>query len=117
MAKHCMLCTKKILSHSKILKCMVCSNEFHIACCNISRKELPDISHDWYCTSCVENSMPFYNIREDDEFKSAIYSLHSDNPIDVSVLDELAFNPFDWNHDNNTHLSDLDPDIQFFSST
>ena len=116
MAKHCQLCSKRVLSHSRVLKCIICSHEFHIACCNITVTELPD-RNDWYCTSCVQDCIPFCNIIEDDEYKSAIYSLHSDKPIDISILDQLAFNPFEWNQDNNTPLSDLHlHTIQYFSS-
>ena len=116
MAKRCLLCVKRILSHSKILKCRACSQEFHIACCNVTRSELSEISPDWYCTTCVQDAIPFCNIVEDDDFRSAIFSLHSDKPINANILDQLAFNPFEWNQDNATPLTDVDPDIQVFSN-
>ena len=116
MAKHCLICTQKILSHSRVLKCMVCNLEYHIACCNITRDEASSISPEWYCATCVQDCIPFYNIVDDGEFKSTIFSLHSDKPIDASILDNLAFNPFEWNQENDTPLADADPDIQYFSN-
>ena len=115
MAKHCPLCSKRVLSHSRVLKCTVCNHEFHIACCNFTAEESAD-RNDWYCPPCLLECVPFCNIIEEDEYKSAIYSRHSDEPIDFSILDRLAFNPFEWNQDTNTPLGEVDPDIQYFSS-
>ena len=116
MAKRCPHCSKRILSHSRVLKCMICCNEFHIACCNYDRNEFID-RKDWFCISCVQDCLPFCNILEDDEYKSAIYSLYSDKPINVSILDQLVYNPFEWNQENSTPLFDIDPDSQYFSNS
>ena len=103
------------MSHSKVLKCEVCNHEYHIACCNINVDELPGIDR-WFCSICTQDCFPFYSIIEEDEYKSAIYSLHTDKPINFYDLDQLTFNPFEWNQHNNTPLNEVDPDIQYFSS-
>ena len=115
MAKQCPTCYKRILSHSRILKCTVCTHEYHISCCNVNADDLPGISY-WFCTFCIKDCLPFLSIVEDEEYKSVIYSLHSDKPIDMNNLDQLVFNPFEWNQGNNTPLSEVDPDLQYFSN-
>ena len=115
MAKLCDICKKRILSHSRIQKCVKCCCESHISCCNLTKEDSANIK-EWLCIYCVSNALPFCSIEDDNEFKSVIHSLVSDRPIDFEILDKLMFNPFEWNCDIDTPLNDLDPDLQYFSN-
>jgi len=114
MAKLCGLCQKRILSHSKVLKCNHCNCESHIKCYNLTENEA-SIIHDWFCKFCIYENIPFCNLEDTNEFQSAIYSLYSDDPLDFNELDKLTFNPFEWNQDTTTPMNELDPDLQYFS--
>ena len=114
MAKNCGVCNRRILSHSRVLKCSNCYCELHISCCNITANESALIK-DWLCIMCISHVLPFNHLDDDNEFKSALQSLASEVPLDFEALDKLIFNPFEWNYDVITPMNELDPDLQYFS--
>ena len=101
MAKNCNVCNKRILSHSRVLKCINCTSECHISCCNLTAKDTTLIK-EWLCIICISEILPFNHLDDDNEFKSALQSLASNVPLDFEALENLVFNPFEWNFDVNT---------------
>lgn len=122
MASLCVLCDSRILSHSTVLQCAICNMFCHISC-------LPSVSRDdslykdrntnsWFCPCCLESTLPFVHMRDDDDFISSITNLCNKSvPFSLEELERRIFNPFEYNElSHNTPLSSLDPDYQYFNT-
>ena len=62
---------------------------------------------------------PFNWMDDDDEFSAAIFDLHDTEsaiPFHLLANSDLTFSPFEFNDDGNSPLSDMDPDVQYFST-
>jgi hypothetical protein len=75
------------------------------------------MSANWLCPKCIEESLPFTHIDDDDVFKHTLSELMSQSShINLEDLNKLVFNPFDINEEkNNSPLCTSDPDIQYFN--
>ena len=126
MVNNCTICTKRVLSHSSYFKCASCECLTHLRClptCNSdhagnhAERAQSDL---WLCTTCSEAIFPFNHLTDDQEYISAVSDsqqvpCHNNNPI---LSNSLEFSPFMMNDDNIVpHLSDIDPDLQFFNDT
>ena len=117
----CVCCSKKLQSHSSIMKCSACNASYHIQCISISKRDsiyLNRMSNPWICVRCVKDSLPFNHL-DDDEFYDNTVSNYC--PCIGMSLDRLneSRETF-YTVDNSDHddilnpLSDIDPDEQFY---
>ena len=113
---HCRKCSKKIQTHSRVIKCHLCSNSTHITC--LTQYTLIDIEYansnneHWSCPSCLSELFPFYDIEDSLTFNLLLpYKAY---PL-LPNLDDLIFNPFDLANETEEQ-NDLDPDSNFFYS-
>ena len=98
MDKKCNICSGRILSHSKTMKCVLCYNHCHLKCISLNNDERSNILRDtncWYCHLCLSSVFPFNHIGDDSEFYKAICTT------DI------------WNVDLLDLLDDYDPDLLF----
>ena len=114
---NCPVCNRKILIHSKTVKCLVCASKVHIRCITLNFEEQNDIAEKsdlWYCTSCISEIFPFNTIENDTLFLSEINKFsYSERLAEVS---DILFQPFELNNnDSYSPLFDIDPDINFFN--
>ena len=114
---NCPVCNRKILIHSKTVKCLVCASKVHIKCITLNFEEQNDIAEKsdlWYCTSCISEIFPFNTIENDTLFLSEINKFsYSERLAEVS---DILFQPFELNNnDSYSPLFDIDPDINFFN--
>ena len=124
MLSKCNVCLRKILPHSYHLFCTSCKNPTHLNCLrNVNRDDQIYINRNnntWYCTNCIEDTLPFTNIIDDDEYLSVIHEqLYQ---LDAQI-DELNDNNFLLNElteiddiDLNDPLLENDPDIHFYQT-
>ena len=76
MIGHCNVCYQRILSHSRVIKCAVCSGTYHINCISMKADEQLTIlnnQYTWYCSICLSSNLPFNHYIDEDEFLDAIY--------------------------------------------
>ena len=73
---------------------------------------------NWFCTVCSRDIFPFVHLDEDFDFFSALAEYWPTGgilPFDLLDNDKFLFSPFELNEDeNNSPLSDLDPDFHFY---
>ena len=73
----------------------------------------------WFCTKCTESIFPFYNIYDEVDFISCISENFTDKKycLSKSSLDHSSlFSPFELNIDDESPLTDVDPDVQFYQN-
>jgi len=100
----CPLCNERVLSHSVLLTCSVCSCQMHIHC-------LSDVNHtDWVYTErnencwiskvCVQDIFPFNCIDDNDLYLSVVplCSNHV-NDFNLNLSDCRIFETFEGNPD------------------
>ena len=71
----CHTCRKRAKAGSQFVSCSVCMVKIHKKCIpNVFEDEFNLLKQrlDWICTHCIELSMPFSHIVDDDEFLSAV---------------------------------------------
>ena len=123
MLKKCNVCCKKVLAHSYHIYCSYCKNPYHINC-------LVNIKHDdpiyinrsvnsWLCTSCIEDSLPFMNIVDDEEYLRAVHEcLYEMGNARIEKLNQNSFILSELTEiddiDLNDPLIEYDPDIHFY---
>ena len=115
----CHICTKSILSHSKIVTCCSCSMKYHLKCISLSSEDINYIKNNqqtWFCSLCITERFPFNHIEDDVEFVSTIEDITvSGNS--VCYISEKVFIPFELNgRDHSSLLCDSDPDLHYFNS-
>ena len=118
MINYCKLYKSRTLSHDIVLKCSVCMQFVHIKCIPLKRDEykcIKDRNCPWQCKPCNEDAIPFYYIDDDEEFTESLYTFYSDLPIDLSISNNMLFNPFLTNKNFNSPLMDNYPDINFYN--
>ena len=112
----CTICTKRVKTHEKIVICHLCTLPSHYQCLPIYSIE--DITyannpnHHWTCPTCLATIFPFNNVENDQHFQHEINS-HSPNPHNFETLDQMIFQPFKLNDED--EINDLDPDNNFYN--
>jgi hypothetical protein len=110
----CRSCLKKVQSHSKTIKCHLCSAHTHILCLKqYSAQDIEyatNIINHWTCPTCLKDIFPFYEIEE----SANLYQLlpFNDYPL-LPNLDDLILNPFDLGEEVDDQ-DDLDPDSNYY---
>ena len=66
---------------------------------------------------CLQTIFPFNHIEDNQEFFSVIMECVSDYPFQFHEMNTKVFVPFEINESTNTPFNEMDPDIQFYSST
>ena len=117
MIDKCLKCLKRILSHSKIISCIHCSNACHLNCISVNHFEMSSLVNDtsWICPNCISDAMPFVHIDDDIEFILS-FSYRDHFEIIWEEISDKLFNPFSYN-DNciDSPLDEYDPDQNFYS--
>ena len=115
----CKKCSKKLQSHSCVLKCSACNSSFHISCISISKNDsiyLNRLSDPWICIICIENCLPFNHLDDDDFYECSVQSYC--HKIGRSMFDlntsESGLTRVDNSDEGFDPLSDLDPDEHFY---
>ena len=73
----CNVCSKKVFSHCCHMLCSSCKTLIHLKC-------LPMVDHNdplytmrhqdtWICTKCIEATLPFVNIIDEDDYSFTIH--------------------------------------------
>ena len=117
----CKCCSKKLQSHSSIMKCSACKYSFHINCLSITKTDsiyVNRFSESWICSICMQDCIPFNQLDDDEFYECSIPSYcHS---IGRSLFDLNSSNDaflrvdssdFDGSYDP---MEDLNPDEQYF---
>ena len=116
----CVICSKKLQSHSSIMKCSVCNGSYHIQCIPIRKKDsiyLQRFSNPWICVKCITDCLPFNHL-DDDEFSDCTVSNYcrgigmSLHGLNASTETFYTIDPPDDNAVD--PLCDIDPDEQFY---
>ena len=113
----CNTCHKKVMAHSKSVKCTLCLDSIHTKCLpyysasNITHAETP--SNSWSCLRCLATIFPFSCIEDPLNFQDSI-----NNPInqipDILQLQDMVYDPFlTTDDDGRGVLGDIDPDLNF----
>ena len=117
----CLCCSKKLQSHSSILKCSACKHSFHIDCLSVTKNDsiyVNRLSDPWICIICMQNCIPFNHLDDEEFYDCSI----------PSYCHKIGRSLFDLNHSNDAFyrvdstdfdgshdpLGDLNPDEQFF---
>ena len=120
MANSCALCQGRLLSHSYVIKCTVCSGHYHRTCLPlISKSEFVLLKRSgyWSCCACNSEIFPFNHNDDNDDFINAISENWCLNDIySLSDLEKRLFSPFEIDQVNeDISNDDLDPDLNFFN--
>jgi hypothetical protein len=117
ISKNCKLCTKRILTHEKIIYCSTCKHPWHHNCLpNYSATDIgyaSDVANSWTCPLCLKDFFPFYEIENSVSFTQTVI-----NPtslfIEIEALENMIYDPFDsTDPDDEGILSNIDPDQNF----
>ena len=71
----CNICRKKFQSHSKKIRCCICSNGYHMICitlCPDYIQKLTEEMNNWHCPTCLSCLFPYNLISDENDFISAI---------------------------------------------
>lgn len=123
MLTSCNLCFKRILSHSPILQCCACHDKCHVACLsgNISKYDplyVKKQTNKWICTKCIEGSLPFVQIQDDNEFLKVVNSLDEGLVYETEDLCMNVLNPLNIGECGvDVPLDEIDPDIQYLNDS
>ena len=115
-------CDKRVLSHSKVLRCSLCYKQYHRQCLPlVSEDDYIYLNHSispWYCIPCSSEMFPFNHIVEETEFRYVLSENYFDNvSISLEQINTMLFNPFDVNEDTiYSPLTDADPDFNFYNT-
>ena len=118
MADYCLLCRKRLLSHSCVISCCICHEKCHLRCISSNDEELRTIKTDisqWFCITCVSSALPFNHYEDESEYKDAL-SCHDHLDRILESFSDKVFNPFlSDSRDIDLPLDDLDPDTNFYN--
>ena len=101
----CHICTRSILSHSKIVTCCSCSMKFHLKCISLSSEDInyiKDNQQTWFCSLCITELFPSNHIEDDVEFVSTIDDITVSGS-SMCYLSEKVFIPFELNDRDHPH--------------
>ena len=118
MAKYCLLCRKRLLSHSCVISCCICHEKCHLRCISSNDEELCTIKTDfnqWFCITCVSSALPFNHYEDETEYRDALSCNDHFDRVLESFSDKV-FNPLSSDSkDIDLPLDDLDPDTNFYN--
>ena len=118
MAEYCLLCRKRLLSHSCVISCCICHEKCHLRCISSNDEELCTIKTDvkpWFCMICVSSALPFNPYEDETEYKDALSCNDHFDRVLESFSDKV-FNPLSSDSkDIDLPLGDLDPDTNFYN--
>ena len=115
----CSICNSRVLSHSRISKCAICFNVYHLKCLSLNEIDQNYILKNqatWFCTKCLSSVLPFNCIDNDTDFHQALnYRDHFE--LDWSSFCQKVFNPFEtYNQlDKSGFFDETDPDLNFYN--
>ena len=100
MPNDCMVCDKKVLSHSCSMQCHLCKGIYHINCLYlISKTDSVYINrdrNDWSCPECNSNIFPFNHYDNDNDYYQALSDINYHNfASEYEWLNEIIFTPFE----------------------
>ena len=73
----CEVCSNRILSHARALRCNLCLLSYHVKCLPLSALNTDGIFHSDMCLNCTSHIFPFNHISCDKEFYNVIsHSAH-----------------------------------------
>ena len=114
----CNICLKKFQSHSKKIRCCICSNGYHMKCitlCPDYIQKLTEEMNNWYCPTCLSCLFPYNLISDENDFISAITDISGESHQSFCYLSDKLFMPFELNDkDHSSALCDIDPDLHFY---
>ena len=114
----CNICRKKFQSHSKKIRCYICSNGYHMKCitlCPDYIQKLTEEMNNWYCPTCLSCLFPYNLITGENDFISAITDISGESHESFCYLSDDLFVPFELNDkDHSSALCDIDPDLHFY---
>ena len=117
MDKECNICSGRILSHPRTMKCVLCYNHCHLKCISLNSDERSNILRDtncWYYHVCLSSVFAFNHIGDDSEFYKAICTKDIWN-VDLLDLSDKVFNPLEnLDRELNDLLDEYDPDLNFY---
>ena len=117
----CPVCCKRILPHSKHLRCCTCKRYYHIKCLPYVNKDdsiyVNRDHNDWLCTGCSCDIFPYNHVDDDTEF---IHNLSENwenktNVIRANIVDKI-FTPFEQEDFDSLHMMDYDPDANYYQN-
>ena len=85
----CNICSQRVLTHNKALKCRLCDSVYHIQCVPIFKDEFNAINLSltpWYCTLCSGHVLPCNHFTDDGDFISALHDIFADEPLNLDCL-------------------------------
>ena len=92
----CNICNRRVLSHSVILKCSVCSCNVHINCLyDVTKNDTLYVNrrqNKWYCPKCIQSILPFNHYRDDNDFNDAISNTSHNVSFSVENLNQRFVN-------------------------
>lgn len=121
VVSECARCNSRILTHSKVLRCSLCMDQYHLQCLPfISSEDSIYINREvesWFCIQCSAHIYPFNHFDDDTEFRYALTENICDKMSStLEQLNEMIFNPFDINDDDtDSPLCNLDPDYNYYN--
>ena len=121
MAGNCEVCSKKISRCSHQLSCSFCTRIYHIQCLPFLTKYdsiyTEKDRNKWLCIKCAEETLPFNNIYDDNDFYDALSECWYDiSTMSIHELETRMFVPFEINNDDSHHpLFEVDPDLQYYN--
>ena len=103
-------------SNGVFIECANCHHVYHVKCINADRDYF--ISNAlWYYIYCLQTILLFNHIEDSQEFYSVIMECVSDHPYQFQEMNDKVLIPFEINESIDTPFTEMDPDIQFYSST
>ena len=113
---NCSYCTKRVLSHSRVITCTACFNMIHIACSCLTYEEAV-LKENWLCIHCLSQALPLVHIDDEEEYIEIISTFSTNVKYDMTHMNSLVFNPFELNDDEVLPVCDIDPDTNFFNDS
>ena len=118
MDNTCRICTKRILSHARTVKCTLCKHNYHCKCISIEESDIRELlsNNEWFCRQCMGNLLPFIHISNDVEFLQCLDHKDYFERNWESNYDRI-FNPFTPSEGNDDVflLDEIDPDNNFYN--
>ena len=112
----CKTCHKKVQSFSKHVLCKNCNYKHHATCVRLDRESY-NISPTWYCPHCVQTILPFNHFDEDEDFFGAVMEQRLNCSFRFHEMNSKVFVSFEINQESNTPVSEIDPDLQFYTES
>ena len=116
MYKHCETCKNRLQSFCISTQCVNCCNHYHANCVNMKREEIEN--HEmWYCSYCLQSIFPINHMDDVADFNSAVLEGLLNFAFDFHEMNSKVFIPFEISESIDTPLTEMDPDIQYYSNS